>query len=106
MCAHTTDYCYYHYFLYQFFLLYVTGSEKTWHIVYSMKSELAVLLNSSTFEQLYHRANLPQSLRPIAQQLERFVHDDATPTETKNYSLKAFLCTCIVFPYTREPEIN
>ena len=56
---------------------YVTGSEKTRHIVTSMKFELAVLLNG---------ANLPPSLRPIAHftlELERFVHDCATPTENE-----------------------
>ena len=34
-------------------VLYVTGSEKTRHIVNSMKFELAVLLNSSTIELTY-----------------------------------------------------
>ena len=53
----------------------MTGSEKTWHIVNSMKFEIAILLNSS---------NLPPSLKPIVPfilELERFVHDCATPTE-------------------------
>ena len=39
---------------------------------------------SCTFEWLYHRANLPPSLRPIAcftLELEHLVHDRATPTE-------------------------
>ena len=61
---------------------YVTGSEKTRHIVNSMKFELAVLLN---------RANRPTSLRPIARfalELERFVHDHATPTENEKLRSK------------------
>ena len=53
--------------------VYVTGSEKTWHIVDSMKFDL--------------RANLPPSLRPIARfasELKGFVHDHATPTENES----------------------
>ena len=55
----------------------MTRSEKTRHIVHSMKFELAVSLN---------RANLPPSLRLIARfalELEGFVHDRVTHTETK-----------------------
>ena len=50
----------------------MTGSEKTRHI-----------LVSYIFGLLYHRANLPPSLRPIARlavELERFVCDRATPS--------------------------
>ena len=55
----------------------VTVSEKTQNIEYSMKF-------SYNFEQLYHRANLPPSLRLIvrfALELECFVHNRAPPTK-------------------------
>ena len=44
------------------------------------------ILVSCIFENLYHRANLPPSLRPIARfalELERFVHDRATSIENE-----------------------
>ena len=59
-------------------------------------------LVSFIFDKLYHRANLPPSLRPIARfalELEHFVCDHIIPT-TKFYGPKALLCTCIAFPYT------
>ena len=59
-------------------LVYATRSEKTRHIAHSIVSCI--------FENLYHRANLPPSLRPIvhfALELERFVHDRATSIDEK-----------------------
>ena len=49
-------------------------------VQYSMKD---VILNSSTIE---HRANLSPSWRPITHftlELERYVHDHATPTKNE-----------------------
>ena len=49
-------------------------------------SEFYEILVSCIFDKLYHRANLPPSLRLIARfalELERFVCDRATPMKTE-----------------------
>ena len=60
-------------------------------------------------DELYHRANPRSSLRQIARfvaEIQRFICDRATPP-IRNYSLKALLCTRMVFLHTtHELEIN
>ena len=72
-----SKFCHIHVFL----LIFVTGSEKIHHIAHYMK-----ILVSYIFENLYHKANLPPSLRQIvcfALELERFVYDRAISIENE-----------------------
>ena len=54
-------------------------------------------------DKLYRRANPRSSLRPIVRlvvEIQRFVCNRATPQQSRNYELKALLCTRMAFPHT------
>ena len=66
---------------------------------------VAIFFNSSIIELTC--VQVSDQSRTFAMELERLVCNRATPRQSRNYGLKALLCTLMAFPYTtRIPEVN
>ena len=79
--------------------------EKTRHMGFSMKSEFDAYLTSSTIELT--RVQVLDPSRASLWSYSAFLAIAPHPQQSRNYGLKAFLCTRMAFPYTtRIPELN
>ena len=66
---------------------------------------VAIFFNSSIIELTC--VQVSDQSHTFAMELERLVCNRATPRQSRNYDLKALLCTLMAFPYTtRIPEVN
>ena len=84
---------------------YVTVYEKTRHMGFSMKIEFDAYLISSTIELT--RVQVSDRSRASLWSYSAFFAIAPHPQQSRNYGLKALLCTRMAFPYTtRIPEVN
>ena len=101
MCMYTTSVGFQEYVNY---LIFANVYEKTRHICKFMNFS-SYIFNSSIIELTC--VQVSDQSRTFAMELERLVCNHATPRQSRNYGLKALLCTLMAFPYTTLiPEVN
>ena len=91
--------------LHRLHLVLVTVYGKTRHMGFSMKIEFDAYLISSTIELT--RVQVSDRSRASLWSYSAFFAIAPHPQQSRNYGLKALLCTRMAFPYTtRIPEVN